>query len=359
MKRKKIMATFYVILGVIAALAIAVVAFVNQPSFGKQPSGKRLERMKQSWHYKAGEWKNEVETQKMTGDGGFAAMWDFLFGSHPRTAPDEPVEAIKTDVKALPHNSDLMVWFGHSSYLLQLSGKRILVDPVLVDASPVSFVNKAFKGSDIYRPEDMPTVDYMIITHDHWDHLDYDTQQQMRDRIGEVVVPLGIGENFEYWGFAPKHITDLDWYEQKRFADGFTFHCMPARHFSGRGLKANQALWGSFVIEAPDGKRVYVGGDSGYGPHFRKIGDQFPGMTLAILENGQYNKNWSQIHTMPAELPKVMSDLKAQHYITVHHGKYTLSTHPWDEPLQNEQTAARNSGNRLTVLKIGEVMGIE
>lgn len=358
MKRKKRMATLYVILGAIAAFAIAVVIFINQPSFGKLPSGNRLERMKKSWHYRDGEWKNEIETTQMTGDW-LSSMRDFLFGSHPRTIPDEPIEAIKTDIKTLPRDSDLLVWFGHSSYLLQLNGKRILVDPVFVSGSPVSFVNKPFKGSDIYKPEDMPAVDYVIITHDHWDHLDYDTQRQMRDRIGEVIVPLGIGEDFEYWGFASDHITDLDWYEKKQFSDGFTFHCMPARHFSGRSLKANQALWGSFVIEAPSGKKVYVGGDSGFGPHFKKIGSEFPGMNLAILENGQYDKNWSQIHTMPDELPLVMKDLRAQHYITVHHGKFCLSNHPWDEPLHNEQEAARKTGSDLTVLTIGEVMGIK
>lgn len=358
MFRKKIVTMLYIVLGLLAVLAIAVIVFINQPSFGKQPSGQRLERMKRSWHYKDGEWRNEEETPQMTSDV-WSLVWDTFFASHPRTVPEEPVKAQKTDLNALPKDSDLIVWFGHSSYLLQLSGKRILVDPVLVSASPVPFMYRPFKGSDIYKPEDMPAMDYLIVTHDHWDHLDYDTQRQIRDRIGEVVVPLGIGEDFEYWGFSPEHITDLDWYEKKRFDDGFTFHCMPARHFSGRGLKRNQALWGSFVIETPDGKRVFVGGDSGYGRHFRKIGETFPDLALAILENGQYDKNWSKIHTMPHELPKVMTDLHARHYITVHHGKYKLSNHPWDEPLQNELDAARQTDSQLTVLTIGEVMGIE
>ena len=181
----------------------------------------------------------------------------------------------------------------------------------------------------------------------------------MKARIGEVIVPLGIGEDFEYWGFEPKHITDLDWYESKEFNDGFVFHCMPARHFSGRGLKTNQTLWGSFVIEAPDGKKVYVGGDSGYSTHFKKIGEMYPDINLAILENGQYDKTWAQIHTMPNQLAKEMKELGAKHYITVHHSKFALGNHPWNEPLSNEKEAARESGAHLSVLTIGQVQEIE
>ena len=356
--RNRKMTVLYIILGLIAVLIFTAVLFINQPQFGKLPSGNRLERIHKSKHYVNGEWQNETPTKMMTGNA-FAVIFDYLFGYHPHTRPENPVKTVTTDIKLLPKDSDLMIWFGHSSYLLQLSGKRILVDPVLVSASPISLFNKPYKGSDIYKPENMPDIDYMLISHDHWDHLDYQTQMALRDRISEVIVPLGVGEHFEYWGFPKEHITDLDWYEHKSFPDGFTFHQMPARHFSGRGIKSNQALWGAFVIEAPNGKRVFVGGDSGYGPHFKKIGSLFPKMNLAILENGQYDKTWAQIHTLPDELPYVMTDLDAKLYVTVHHGKFCLSNHPWDEPILNEKEAAKKTGSKLSVLDIGTVMYIQ
>lgn len=356
MKIKK-MSVLYIVLGIIVTISFFAVVFLNRPQFGKLPTGERLERIKKSAHYKNGEWQNEVPTMMMTGNG-VAVILDYLFGSHPRTRPEKPVKSVKTDINSLPKDVDWMIWFGHSSYLLQLSGKRILVDPVLVSASPLPWFNKPYEGSDIYKPEDMPDIDYMLISHDHWDHLDYDTQMALRSRVAEVVVPLGVGEHFEYWGFPKEHITDLDWYEHKSFTDGFTFHQMPARHFSGRALKGNQALWGSFVIESPDGKHIFVGGDSGYAPHFKKIGQRFPKMNLAILENGQYDKTWAQIHTLPEQLPNVMDDLGALQYVTVHHGKFCLSNHPWDEPLQNEKKAAQKTGNKLSVLEIGSVLYI-
>jgi len=343
----------------VAAIVLAAVLFINQKSFGKLPTGERRARMERSWHFKDGKWQNEVPTAMMTSDRSIIAMmWKFIFHKQPDRYPSEPVEAVKTDIRALPKDSDVMVWFGHSSYLLQLSGKRILVDPVFVEASPVAFLNRPFKGSDIYKPEDMPAIDYLVITHDHWDHLDYPTVKAIKDRVEHVIVPLGVGENFEYWGYPAEKITDLDWYESKAFDDGFRFHCMPARHFSGRGLVGKQGLWASFVVESTSGKKVFCGGDSGYGPQFRNIGKMFPNMNLAILENGQYNEDWSQIHTMPRQLPLEMEELGADSYVTVHHGKYSLAYHPWDEPLRNEKDATVKTGKPVGTLVIGRVTEI-
>ena len=185
------------IIGIVIVLGVAVVAFINQPAFGRLPQGERLEKIEHSPHYKNGEFQNIYPTTLMTsGKGRLRSMWDFLISSRPDGLnPDVPVPAIKSDLKNLADNSNVMVWFGHSSYLLQLSGKRILVDPVFCMASPVSFVNKHFKGTDIYKPEDMPDIDYLVISHDHWDHLDYQTVIRLKDRIRKVICPLGVGEH--------------------------------------------------------------------------------------------------------------------------------------------------------------------
>lgn len=345
-----------IVAGIVMIVGIAGFAFMRQPSFGRLPRGERLERIKRSPQYRDGEFRNVHPTELMTsGKGRLQTMWEFLFSKPDGLVPDEPVPAIKTDLRGLVRDSELMVWFGHSSYLLQLSGKRILVDPVFCIASPVSFINKPFKGTNIYTPEDMPDIDYLIITHDHWDHLDYRTVTRLRDRIRKIICPLGVGEHFEYWGFDKENMVELDWKETALLDEGFIIHALPARHFSGRGLTSNRTLWASFLIETPS-QTVYMGGDSGYDTHFAEIGGQFPNIDLAILENGQYNENWRYIHTLPQYLGQVAKDLKAKQIVTVHHSKYALAKHPWDEPLKNELEAAKKDSFNLIVPIIGQVI---
>ena len=171
----------------------------------------------------------------------------------------------------MDRNEDILVWFGHSSYRLQTDGIRILVDPVFIDASPVSFFNKPFDATYVYKPEDMPEIDYLIISHDHWDHLDYKTVMALKERIGKVICGLGVGEHFERWGFDKNEIVELDWNEQEVLNNGFSVSCLPARPFSGRGLSPTQSLWASFLIETPL-QKIYLGGVRGYYTHYADIG---------------------------------------------------------------------------------------
>ena len=282
-----------IIVGIVAVAVIVGFVFVNQPSFGRAPQGERLERIKKSPHYKDGEFRNLHSTMMMTSQKGrLGAFWGFLFKQETDLRPEKEIPVIKTDLSKISKDENVLVWFGHSSYLIQTGGKRILVDPVFCMASPVSFVNKPFKGTELYTPDDMPDIDYLVISHDHWDHLDYNTVKKLKDRIGAVICPLGVGEHFEYWGFDKERLIELDWNEDANLAPGFMIHCLPARHFSGRRLTANQSLWASFLLEAPS-QKIYIGGDGGYDTHYAEIGNRFPGIDLAILENGQYNEEWS------------------------------------------------------------------
>ncbi|MBR4006581.1 MBL fold metallo-hydrolase, partial [Fibrobacter sp.] len=253
---------------------------------------------------------------------------------------------------------DWIVWFGHSSYLLNLSGKKVLVDPVFYQGSPVSFVNKMFKGTDVYKPVDMPDIDYLVITHDHWDHLDYRVVTELEPRVKRVVTGLGVGEHFEYWKYPVEKLTELDWWESVDLGEGFNVTATPARHFSGRDLHQNKTLWASFAFKSPK-RTIWIGGDSGYGPHFEKIGKKFTDIDLAILENGQYNKDWSLIHTMPEYLGKEMVELDANRYMTVHHSKFCLSKHSYTEPLENAKRAAQESGKPVLMPQMGEVVYLE
>jgi len=147
----------------------------------------------------------------------------------------------------------------------------------------------------------------------------------------------------------------LDWYEDAVLENGFAVHCLPTRHFSGRGLKANQTLWASFLIKTPS-QKIYMAGDGGYDSHFEEIGKRFPDIDLAILENGQYNEGWSLIHLMPSDMAKAAKDLKAKKIMTVHHSKYALAKHPWNEPLTNEKKMQEQDSLNMMIPEIGEVM---
>ena len=345
-----------ILLGIVCLLAAAVVLFINQPSFGRLPRGERLARIERSPNYRDGQFRNRERTPQFTSDRGrVQTMLGFLFRSTDDLRPAEPVPAVRTDLLSLDPAQDQLVWFGHSSYLILSGGRRILVDPVFRSAAPLAFLNRAFKGSDLYRPEDMPAIDLLVISHDHWDHLDYRTVRELKDRIGKVVCPLGVGEHFERWGFAPEQIVELDWDEDASPVEGFRVFCLTSRHFSGRGLNPNKSLWASYQLETPS-QTIYISGDGGYGSHFAQIGQRFPEIDLAILENGQYNADWRYIHMLPDQLPRAAADLGARRVLTVHHSKYALALHPWDEPLK---TAAAMAGHEPpTVLRpvIGEVV---
>lgn len=346
----------WIILGIVVVLSAATLIFLNQPEFGKQPSGKRLERIKKSPHYKNGSFQNITPTQQLTTEESRASLLlGFAFRKTEKLRPDAALPAYKTNLKELNKNTNLLVWFGHSSYLLQMGGKRFLIDPVFVFASPVSFLNKPFNGTAIYQPQDMPNVDYLIITHDHWDHLDYKTITYLKDKTGKVITGLGVGAHLEHWGFQPEKIIELDWNEEADLADGLKVFGLPARHFSGRGLKSNQTIWSSFLLQSPT-EKIYIGGDSGYDTLFANIGNRFPGIDLAILENGQYDKDWKYIHLMPEFLGQAAKDLKAKKILTVHHSKFALARHAWDEPLQTAMNLIHNDSLDVLMPMIGEVV---
>ena len=338
--------------------AAGVFGFLARPSFGRRPSGERLERIRRSPNYRDGMFRNQTPTPMMTGERNrWQALWEFVFGSREGVRPDKALRVVRTDLKRLPPETNLMVWFGHSSYLLQVDGMRILVDPVFYAAAPVSFINKPFAGTDVYRPEDLPDIDLLIITHDHWDHLDYRTAKEMRTSVRKVVCPLGVGAHFERWGYEKEQLIELDWEEEARY-DGLVVHCLPARHFSGRGLTPNNTLWASFLLESAS-LTLFLGGDGGYGPHLRQIGQRFPSIDWAVLENGQYSEDWRYIHTMPGQLGKVVSDLNAKRVVTVHHSRYALSEHPWDEPLKTAESLRDSQRMNVFMPAIGEILSLD
>ncbi len=325
--------------------------------FGKTPGDKRMERIKQSPNFREGAFQNLSPTPDLTEGATYLKVSrDFFCGKDKRAVPGVPLPGIACDLTSIPRNENVLVWFGHSSYYMQVDQKRILVDPVFSGAaSPFAFTTRAFAGSDRFTADDMPEIDFLFISHDHYDHLDYQTVVRLLPKVKKVFCGLGTGEHLEYWGYPASMINELDWYDTVDTGDGFIVHSTPARHFSGRGFKRNQALWTSFVWQTPSMK-IFIGGDSGYDTHFEQIGKRFGPFDLAIIENGQYNKSWKHIHLMPDEVLKAAKELNAERILPVHSCKFGLSLHAWDEPLELITQNNKQAGLNLITPMIGEIV---
>ena len=372
MKRKMI----YGILLILAVL-ICWQGYEFWIAAGHKPRGERLKRCQQSPQWRDGEFVNIHETPTMTSDDGLMKeLYKYLFVKAKNLKPSHDVPTAKSSLKDLSRDEEVCVWLGHSSVYIQTGGVRFLFDPVLTNKLPVKLMMSPFKGADVYTPDDIPDIDYLIITHDHWDHLDYKTVIALKDRVSHVVCSLGIGEHFEYWGYPKEKIHDMDWGEAISIDNGqltidngasakgncqlstinCQLTCLPSRHFSGR-LGQHKTLWASYLIDGP--RKIFVSGDGGYDDRFKQFGEKYPDIDLAILENGQYDEGWHYIHTLPSELPTVISDLGPRRVLTYHNSKYALANHPWTEPLDSIYAASQNQPWQLLTPKIGEQIRLD
>lgn len=311
--------------------------------------------MKNSPHYKGGKFRNLVEKPIISdGYSMWSEGWKTLFEEFPRREPVDVLPSVKTNLKTIPADSNVLVWFGHSSFFLQVDGVKILVDPVFSgNASPLPGSVKAYKGSDIYTADDMPEIDYMLLSHDHYDHLDYETVKALKSKVKYVVCGLGAGAHYERWGYRTQQIIEKDWYEKVEVKTGFTIFTESTHHDSGRGFKGAQSLWLSFYIQSPY-MNIYYSGDGGYDSRFQSIAQKYPQIDWAVMECGQYNKAWQSVHELPEEVVQATVELKAKNMLPVHHSKFTLGQHPWDEPLIKITSLSQSKPYRLATPMIGE-----
>jgi L-ascorbate metabolism protein UlaG (beta-lactamase superfamily) len=319
---------------IVVLLTASASVYIKNGDFGKSPSKERLDRIKKSPNYKNGQFQNLQETTVLVkGYSMFDIAYKQFFKPNPRRVPPAALPSVKTNLLTLPADSDILVWFGHSSYFMQVDGKKYLVDPVFSgNASPVPGTMRAFKGTDVYAAADFPEIDYLLITHDHYDHLDRKTVVALKSKVKKVICGLGVGSHLEHWGYSPDQIIEKDWHEKEVLDSTTVIYAEPTRHMSGRGLSRNNTLWVSFVLKTAT-KSIYMSGDGGYGTHFAEIGKQHGPFDLAILENGQYNLAWQNIHMLPDEVLKAAQDLKAKRILPVHSAKFALASHAWDEPV--------------------------
>jgi L-ascorbate metabolism protein UlaG (beta-lactamase superfamily) len=321
---------------------------------GKNPSGSRLVKIRNSSNYKNNAFQNLSVTKQLAKDTSFFTLGRQSLSKPKTVAPDKVLPFVRTDLKRLPSDEPAIVWFGHSSYLIKINGKTILIDPVFSgSASPFSFMIKAFKGSNEYSADDMPEIDLLLLTHDHYDHLDYKTLTKLRSKIKQVITPLGVGAHLEYWGFESSIINELDWWDTQHFTSQIEIISAPARHYTGRGLVRAKMLWSSYILKTPT-HNLYLGGDSGYDTHFKTIGEKYGPFDIALLESGQYNTAWPFIHMMPEETVQASIDLNAKVLFPIHWGKFALAFHDWDEPVNRVLKRADELSVTVTTPKIGE-----
>ncbi len=335
-------------------------AFLRQEQFGAYPEGAALERILASPHYVGGEFQNLTPSPILNTDESFVvSLLRFLLEKRDNPAPQGPLPARRADIAVLDQARDWIIWLGHSSFLFQSGRYRVLVDPVFSGwAAPVSFSTRAFPGATPYTALDMPDIDCLLISHDHWDHLDYPTVMALKNRIRKVVCGLGTGAHFRRWGFAEDRVQEVDWGDALDLDTGLRIHAIPARHYSGRALVRNKSLWVGYVLETPR-HRVFFSGDSGYGPHFAELGKRFGAFDLALLDCGQYNERWPYIHMMPEETVQAAQDLQARHLLPAHIGKFSLAYHPWDEPFRRVAAACQGVGlPRLLTPIIGDPVAL-
>ena len=347
--------------GILGTLLVAVVAFTGlSPQLGGTPTEADRAIYAKSGHYNAqeGQFVNLIPTRQMTGGSMPAVMWKFLFHKSPQAAPPGPLPQQPLDSLAITQKTPEMVrvtWFGHSASLLEIAGQNILLDPMLgVKMGPVSWATpKRYNPALAITPEKLPYIAAVLISHDHYDHLDYETIRKIKDKVGRFYVPLGIGPHLLAWGVAPAHITEMNWGDSV-LLPGLTLRCTPSRHFSGRGLtNRNSTLWCSWVVQTP-ARRVFYTGDGGYGPHFAAIGRQYGPFDLALVECGQYNESWADIHMVPEQSVQAARDVRAAVMLPVHWGAFTESLHAWNEPVTRATAEATRLGQVMTTPHLGE-----
>ena len=340
-------------------LTLAVCGCNAIKAVGKNPSGEALKRIETMPNYKNGEFQNlyeGIQLSVVAGRGrkpGWLRLLKFLEGQPKTVLPSKPLFSINTDLINTTFDKPTVIWFGHSSFLLKSGTANILFDPSFSGfAGPFKGAIKAFAGSNMYNEHDMPVLDALVISHDHYDHLDYLTIKRLRKKIKRVIVPIGVGSHFRYWGFPAEMITELNWNDSVKITNSITITATPAHHRSNRTLTQKKTLWASYVVKA-DAYKIFYSGDSGYSKHFKQIGHQYGPFDLALLECGQYNVKWPQSHMFPNQTARAAIDVGAAMTIPVHWGKYAESEHAWNEPVNLFKKAADSLKVSVTVPFIG------
>lgn len=354
----------YISITIAVTFALGGVMFLSCSTFGTIPDVKDIPGIENLTYYDKSQVKfmnrrPGLVEEEMKKNIRFSNMREW-FKSREHGIPEELLPEIKPDINEFSKSSQhtKIIWFGHSSILMNISGKKILFDPVFSEtASPFSFMVKRFQ-KPVLKLSELPEIDYIVISHDHYDHLDMETMKFFKDKKTGFIVPLGVGSHLRGWGIDPERITELGWWD-KTEKGNIDFIAAPSQHFSGRSLtQKNRTLWASWIIKS-DNQKLFFSGDSGYDTHFSEIGKKYGPFDMAFIETGQYNEKWSTVHMLPHEAAQAYFDLEAKRYIPIHWGMFELALHSWFQPAYD--IAKESDLRRINLITplLGEIVTID
>ncbi len=336
---------------------VTVFLFLNfAPVFGDNSRGDSKTRIENSSNFLDGKFRNLVPT-KMGFEKGEDYNNEYIADTNIGKRPKNPLPSVKFNKTNFTENDDNSItWFGHSTILIKLDNKIIVTDPVFNNASPFSTIlgPTPFEYENNICAKDLPNkIDIVLITHDHYDHLDYKTIKEIHTRVEKFFVPLGNKAHLLKWGVHEGKIEEFDWYNNLPYKDiDFTF--TPSRHFSGRGITDRFAtLWGGWIIKSKN-SNLFISGDSGYFDEFKRIGEKFGPFDIVFIENGAYNPRWQYIHLFPEQGVHASLDAQAKVALPIHWGKFSLSSHSWSEPIERFAKEAEERNLTIATPLVGQ-----
>ncbi len=362
MKKALKMITLSIISLIGLILIIGTIFLYTSPQFGGKHDKEDIKRYAESGHYENGKFVNLIPTPMDMSFSNMKKMITQFIKGNPNRKPnfELPVNNIDSIDLVKNESKDRLIWFGHSSFLLQLNNKTILIDPMFGEnPSPISWLGASRFSSQLpIEIEKLPAIDAVIISHDHYDHLDYGSIDKLKSKVKKFYTPLGVGVHLESWGINKENIEELNWWDETTHED-IQLVFTPSRHFSGRGIGDNSAtMWGSWVIKGKN-KNIYFSGDSGYGPHFKEIGKKYGPFDFAMMECGQYDEKWANIHMMPEETAQAAVDVNTNIMMPIHWGSFSLAFHDWNDPVKRVTQKANELNMPITIPEIGQEILLE
>ena len=342
-------------------LPLVLVMLLFHPQFGGRLKKNHKLEYSRSEQWNGKQFDNLVETNLSIGPKEIPGLIKAQFVGKKVREPEQPIPILPFDEKAWNAEPEKpkFIWYGHSVGLLKIGGKNLLVDPMLgPDAAPIGPMNiKRFSENALAVIDQLPKIDAVLFTHDHYDHIDMKSIKKLMPKVDRWLVGLGIGRHLERWKIQSSKITEFDWWEELDFS-GIKLTYTPSRHFTGRGpFDRQQTLWGGWAFKTGQ-QSIYWSGDGGYGEHYKVIGEKLGPFDHAFMENGQYNELWRQIHLHPEESVQAAIDVKAKVATPVHWAGFNLALHPWKEPIERFTSDAKKKGLQLSTPQIGEVMNL-